>query len=266
MTTIKPKNLYFIQNLFVFLEQCLAKMPEEGDFFALNLDYNRDKTVRENLKRDVKKLFPALQFLSSDEVKKHAFQTIFTSSYLTKPAKAFIGSLKAAKIALVEDGTFDYDQDQADYPFYQGKELYLFHPELASPAAKTRAKTLKTLNPDQKLFKKFQNLYKTELAELKTLPKDTPVLFTTPLEEDFHKTSEETDKILAKIAEKFAPKTLILKRHPRDHFTYRTDKFKIVEAPQNLPGQFIDRLFTGPKIYLEKSTVGFMSDNPEIML
>ena len=254
-------NFYFIQNIFIFLEECLVKSPSKGDFFTLSPDYIKNENTKNALLKDILELYPDLTYLPEKDCEKKEFRTVFAASYQPKNRQDWLDGLKSTEIVLVEDGLGDYELTEPDQ-FYNSKTVYLFRPE----SARNQAKNLKKLPENSEVLEKFQSLYQPIIDRLKKYPKSTPVLFTTPLSEDFDYDQGITDKILKKISSIYHPEKLILKRHPRDHFSYLSNNFEIIECPQNIPGQFIDRIFTGPKIYLAKSTVGFMGDSPETIL
>ena len=253
-------NLYIIQNIMIFMEECFVKLPNKDDIYTINPFYCKNENTFKTLQKDIEKLFPELRFIPYSNIHTYLWNKIYMSSYMPLEYQDTINILKTQEIILVEDGTFDYIDPAYQYDFYKGKKLYLFKPETASATAKKNAKVIK-IKIDKEIFELFENLYYDQIKLLKNLPKDTAILFTTPLKEDFEIDADIQVKIIDFIKNKMRINRVILKRHPRDHFEYKTDKIEIKECPQNVPGQFIDNIFTGKKIYLFPSTVSFMSSD-----
>ena len=103
--------------------------------------------------------------------------------------------------------------------------------------------------------------YRDDLMRLHTIERDLPILFTTPLQEDFKCTDEEIYAMVKHLRDDFGYSKMVLKRHPRDYYEYNIEGIEFVECPKNIPGQFMDYLFNGDDLYLFPSTVSFMSDN-----
>ncbi len=253
-------NLYIIQNIMIFMEECFIKLPNKDDLYTINPFYCRNKNTFKALQKDIGKLFPELRFISYNNIYTYSWNKIYMSSYMPLGYQNTVNILKSQEIILVEDGTFDYIDPEYQYDFYKNKRLYLFKPEVASLTAKQNA-DIQQMNINDDVFKLFGNLYYDQIKLLKNLLKDTAILFTTPLKEDFEISEDVQEKIVDFIKNKMEINRIILKRHPRDHFKYKTDKIEIKECPQNIPGQFIDNIFTGKKIYLFPSTVSFMSND-----
>lgn len=240
----------------IFMEECFVSVPSSDDYFTFNPYYVRNSQTMYNLQNDVSKLFPTLQYIPFEKALSIKWNTLFLSSYMQEEHIPSILNINCNEIILVEDGLFDYTTPDNTYPFYGGKPLYLFHPEIASSEA-TRS-NINALIPNKEIIKKFRSIYEKQLCELEKLQKDIPILFTTPLAEDFFAPESLSNDILSHIANNYSAKQLILKKHPRDHFLYNSSEIEIIECPQNIPGQFLDEMFIGEKIFLFPSTVSFM--------
>ena len=252
----KKTDLYFIQNMMIFMEECMVKEPVLNDCFTINPFYVKDTVTFSALKQDIQTIYPFIQYIEFSDCGNIRFDTIYMSSYIQEEHMHTVTDLNFERIILVEDGLFDYISDTDKYPFYYGKDLYLFRPEIASSEA-VRA-VLHPLNPARNITNKFAALYQEALNNFSRLKKDTPILFTTPLSEDFNADSALPDTILDYIKKELSFNRIILKKHPRDHFTYQSDSIDIIECPQNIPGQFLDEMFDGKKVFLFPSTVSFM--------
>lgn len=254
---IVMRDLYFIQNIMIFIEECMVKTPESDDRYTINPFYIKNAETFINLQKDIMALFPNLRFIPYSDCVSHRWDTIYMSSYMQEQYQGSVTRIASNEIILVEDGLFDYTEQIRPYPFYDGKKLYIFNPSAASSEAKHA--DVRGIIMDRDIMKIFEENYKSEIDILKALPDETPILFTSPLEEDFFEESP-TQTVLDFLYEEMGIRKFILKRHPRDYGIYRTDGMQIFECPQNIPGQFVDRAFHGKKIYLFPSTVSFMSD------
>lgn len=251
------RSLYLIQNMMIFMEECLVQQPSKDDVFTLNPYYVRDPETFSSLKKEISRLYPNLAFLPFEECKVYSWNIIYMSSYFPEEHLNEIAAFDHTEIILVEDGLFDYiEYEKGSYAFYRGKQLYVFRPEIASDSAK--ATDLHKLTIDKSIVHSFEELYSDSLRALRLYNSKTPVLFTTPLEEDFSSEETLTDRIMTFLNDRYEINHIILKKHPRDHFHYNSPYIKITECPQNIPGQFLDEIFDGMKIFLFPSTVSFM--------
>lgn len=249
-------KLYLVQNIMIFMEECLVALPSGNDMYTINPNYVRSEITFKNLQRDISKLYPELEYIPYERITDDKWDTVYMSSYVPDEQLSFYDSLNAGEIILVEDGLFDYVSSEDKYDFYAEKELYLFRPSLASALANKAE--IHPLEISDKVIDKFTSIYKSELTALSSIDPLTPVLFTTPLGEDFNADCSITKEILDYIQRVFAPERIVLKRHPRDHFVYESDSLDIIECPQNIPGQLLDKIFEGHKLFLFPSTVSFM--------
>lgn len=252
------RDLYLIQNIMIFMEQCMIKMPTAEDRYTINPHYVKNADTFVNLIKDIRALFPDLYFVSYEDCKLHNWNNIYMSSYMPEEFQPELKKMPNKEIILVEDGLFDYTLQEKDYPFYKGKKLYMFDPASVSETAKQA--DVRILPVRREVLKHFESDYRVEIERLRTLPKDTPILFTSPLEEDFEAADGNVSEILDYLHNNMGIDKVIIKRHPRDYGTYKLDGMQIFECPQNIPGQFVDRAFEGKKVYLFPSTVSFMSE------
>ena len=249
-------NLYLVQNMMIFMEECFINEPSSHDYFTINPYYVQNKNTLKALITDIQKLYPGLQYISYEKCSGSSWNSIYMSSYMQKEYIHTVTDMAHSRIILVEDGLFDYISPSEPYLFYNDKDLYLFRPEIASP--ETIRANVKQLNFSSGITHKFSELYKESTMNLSKLDSHTTVLFTTPFSEDFNAYENLTDTILNYLKYNLSIDQIVLKKHPRDHFTYTSDIVQITECPQNVPGQFLDEMFDGKKIFLFPSTVSFM--------
>ncbi len=250
------KKLYLIQNLMIFMEECFVTLPDDNDFYTINPYYVKNNNTFKALKHDIELLFPNLKYITYSEIYESSWNRMLISSYAPEELLHEINQLDVKDITLVEDGLFDYISTNAPYPFYNDKPLYLFRPQLASLSAQKAV--LKAFNVTDNVINRFNSVFSTEIKKLSELDPKTLVLFTTPLGEDFGSDSTITNEIMQYIEKTFGPKKIVLKKHPRDSFAYTSDSIEIIECNQNIPGQLLDRIFDGLKVFLFPSTVSFM--------
>ena len=249
-------NLYLIQNIMIFMEECLVRIPSDQDAYTINPHYVRNPETFASLQKDIVRLYPALRYVRYEDICGTAWDRVYMSSYVPDDLLPFYAGVNAAEIVLVEDGLFDYVPAENGYAFYKGKRLYMFRPELASSTAK--AASVCALDVTDEVVGHFASIYEEDISKLSHLNPKTPVLFTTPFGEDFGADDSLTVKIVDYIIRVFGFDQIVLKRHPRDEFVYTSDSMEIIECPKNIPGQLLDKIFDGKKIFLFPSTVSFM--------
>ena len=240
----------------IFMEECFVRLPKENDLYTLNPYYIRNKNTFNALKTDISLLFPSLNYIPFSNIDDNRWDCIYMSSFAPNVLIDKLDSVDYKKIVLVEDGLFDYISPEDDYTFYNNKELFLFRPQLASTS--TKQARVHSFVVSEEVIDRFNSIYSKELEKLSQLDNDTMILFTTPLEEDFYANNCLISEILDFIDKTFAPKKIVLKRHPRDFFTYESSSIEIIECPKNIPGQLLDKMFDGLKVFLFPSTVSFM--------
>lgn len=249
-------NLYLIQNIMIFMEECLVRIPSDQDAYTINPHYVRNPETFASLQKDIGRLYPALEYVRYEDICGTRWDRVYMSSYVPDGLIAYYDGLKAHEIVLVEDGLFDYVPAENGYDFYKGKKLYMFRPELASST--TKDASVCALDVTEEVVGHFASIYEKDISQLSHLDPKTPVLFTTPFGEDFDADDSLTVKIVDYMIRTFGFRQVVLKRHPRDEFVYSSDSLEIVECPKNIPGQLLDKIFDGKKIFLFPSTVSFM--------
>lgn len=250
-------SLYIIQNLNIFLEEVLVKEPEEGDFYTLNPHYVRIESAAGTLKKKTESFCPALSFIPYGDIAKHHFQKVFISSNVEEAYAPEIESVPAEEILLVEDGTYDYNDTEERAEFYRGKKLYLY--DTVNAGTRTREALVLPLVRNKEIEDRFEALFMEELKPIRELGRMTPVLFTAPLREDCHAKTEDLERAIRFLEKRLGPCTVILKKHPRDSFSYHSDILHFVECSQSVPGQLLDMHFAGDKYFFSASTVGAAS-------
>ena len=253
----RMNNLYIIQNLNIFLEEILVKEPEEGDFYALNPHYVKIESTASYLREKIEKFCPALSFISYSDIGKHHFQKIYISSNVEDGYVSEIEKVSAKEIILVEDGTFDYNDSEERTEFYRGKKLYLY--SAANAGKRTREAVVLPIERNMEIEERFEKLFEKEMQPIHNLDRMTPVLFTAPLLEDCDAKAEDLERAIRFLENRLGQSTLILKKHPRDCFSYHSDILHFVECSQNVPGQLLDMHFAGDKYFFSASTVGAAS-------
>ena len=256
-------SLYIIQNLNTFLEEVLVKEPEEGDFYTLNPHYVKIESTARVLREKVEEFCPALTFLPYPDLKKRHFQKVYISSCIEEAYAPEIESVPAEEILLVEDGTYDYNDTEERAEFYRGKKLYLY--DTVNAGTRTRESLVRPLVRNKEIEERFEALFTEELKPIRDLGRMTPVLFTAPLLEDCDAKAEDLERAVRFLERRLGPCTMILKKHPRDSFSYHSDILHFVECSQSVPGQLLDMHFTGDKYFFSASTVGAAS-TPESRL
>lgn len=242
-------NLYFVQNMLTFSGLSLIQLPKPNDLICINPYYVRDETKRINLITDIQKLFPYLNCVDFSEIDQLEYDTVFLTT-LCDESYPVISSLNTRNYIFIEDGSGDYISHNVKNPYYSYR-VWLFQPSLVQH---DEIKESAAISLDGALCIANQ-LYKNELAVLSDMDINTPCLFTTPLEEDFNCSQDIVDKILDYIHDTLNITDLIISTHPRDRFTYRHKNMNILTIPSNMPGQTINRMFRGKKLYLFPSTV-----------
>ena len=250
-------NLYFVQNMMIFLEECFVKEPEFEDCFTINPYYQRDTKALNQLRADIEGMFcdRGLKFVPYDKCKARKWETIYQSSYFEPQYRSEFLSIPHKEIVLVEDGLFDY-MEQDDYDYYDNKKVYVFKPDLASGAA--HKGIVNELKQNYHILERFDNKYKYILDMIADKSDGVPILYTTPLAEDFGVKESFVSTLLLYIKEEYNTDRIILKKHPRDHFNYRLNGFEVIECPQQVPGQFLDKACNGLNLFIFPSTVSFM--------
>lgn len=247
-------DLYIIQNLNILLEEVLVKKPLPGDFYTLNPHYVKIDSVRGYLRKKTEQFYPALTFLPYQEISGMEWGTVYIASNVTESYREEIENLKAQEIILVEDGNFDYGNDEKEYPFYRGKKLYLY--DAANAGNRARTAHVLPIVRDAEIEERFTGLFQEELEPIRSLSSAAPVLFTAPLMEDLKAEPSDLEKVIRYLEKRLGPCTMVLKKHPRDSFQYQSDIINFIDVGQNIPGQILDRLMMGDKYFLSASTVG----------
>lgn len=248
------KNLLVVTNLWIYLEEYMAvsRLALPGDnYVTVNLNYNAHDTASVSLLENMlagyfhAEVIPWKEALSLSD-----WNTIVLPSVFDKDIDKSFGK-ENYDFVFVEDGTYDYWEMPADWLDIR-KRSPMFCFDIA--AVKFYYPMMMSLDLDAML-----DCIESHIPVNLDLPVDTPVVFTTA-PDSRHYTGDD----LIKILEELFPKgtKVFIKQHPRDLRNLVSDKLNIVVGlGKQIPGQYIDKYFTGMKIYEDRSTTRFMSKN-----
>lgn len=225
--------LFIVSNLWIFLEEfSLMQQLEINAHIDVYVDpeYNKDPMVRQRLYKCIFTAFPEIKKYT----KENNYDIVVHSSYLEPASEIFVKEVSAGRELLVEDGTYDYLTST------DTREVYVISPSKAkSPKAK---KLYLDYLPYSRIIQYF-------IKECERIMKagSVPVLFTTPLKEDFG-----IENFRERVKGFFGDKPFIIKPHPRDLTDWQHD----LVIPRECPGQIVDLLMLGDRYYLFPSTTG----------
>ena len=243
-------NLYIIQNMMIFIEECMIKEPEYGDSFIINTNYLKNENDINKLRLLIKKIYPYI--IEKDiNIVKDEYNYIYSSSNL-KSINNVLDNIIYKEHILVEDGLYDYLDNNDNV--YDNKMIYVFYPDYINNNIKRNAKKIYKLDLNN-IPMRFKLYFLNELSVYKENKKGIPVLYTRPLKEDYNLSNNVINKALQYLDNNY--NEIYIKKHPRDLLEYKSDKLKIIEINKNIPSQIIDIYFAGPKYFLLPDTTFF---------
>lgn len=258
------KVLFIITNMLVLAEE-LSAVSEKYDqcsidqFFCINTDYVRSSSSATQLSEKIESIFPGFQQVQYAEAFEYAWDVIVSPSFIQKKLASVLTVNYPNSLLLVEDGTYDYLATEVKYQkFTKLADLYLSRPDLASAAVFYNSVHKLEIHPA--ILARIMSAWDKDLRIIHSLPCDTPIVFTSPLAEDYEMMNH-SKKLLSYVEGQYAGQTVLLKKHPRDLQDYKSSVVTLQEVNSNVPGQFLDQMFTGPKIYEFPSTISFFSKN-----
>lgn len=262
------KVLVVVTNIFVFLEELLVInqlfIGNESIYFTINIDYVKSREVKNKLISDIYKTGLNLEYITWGKIQDIKWDIMLCSSYLSDVTYEKLSKVKYKQNILVEDGSYDYFvTDLSHMNFLKNKILYLFRPQ--DCAARYVYKDIRAFKQDRRLQRLIIEVYSNQLNELKSLSLNTPILFTSPLDSDFSM-KDMYKQTLKFIDYNFRGQTLIIKKHPRDLCDYNSKYVNIINCSTNIPGQILDMMFNGIKLFTFPSTICFMSGKVDKML
>lgn len=257
-------NLYVVTNIFIFMEELSTLGVDNDTYFTIDSRYVKSRNVKRKLIEDVFKLVGSIKYIDYYKISNYKWNIVICSSYQHEDTYKKLLTVKCNKFILVEDGSYDYFNTTVVHPeFTRDKDLFIFKPD--SSRVRQFYKSVNKLSLSNDLQNKVLALYRNELNRFSSFPKTTPIFFTSPLVEDFQVKGVE-EKIVAFLEKCYSGQTVILKKHPRDLCSYKSSKVNIVECERNIPGQLLDLMFDGYKIFSFPSTICFMSNKVKSMI
>ena len=263
------KVLLIITNLFVFMEEVFVlqnlNLDDSTLILTVNTDYNTDVTQIDfstDLICAAKKYLNTvmqcvyIQYVQFNDICKDHYDYVFSATHLQDHFADLLRNCNYGYLLLVEDGTYDY---QDAIPLHNdvvqtALAVYLFHPE--REVAQHRYTTLHSIsvNVEQQLPILCHTVFPDIMQQLGNLPANTPIVFTSPLAEDFG-ILDHAKQLLQYLEEHYSDTSVILKTHPRDKSKYDSSKVNLIMCPSILPGQILDQMFDGLKLFEFQSTV-----------
>lgn len=263
------KVLFIITNLFVFMEEVSVlqdlNLDDSTLILTVNTDYNTDVTQIDfstDLICAAKKYLITvtrcafIQYVQFNDICNDHYDYIFSATHLQDHFADLLRNCDYENLVLVEDGTYDY---QDEVPFHNdvvqaALAVYLFHPERESVRYRYAALHGISMNVEQQLLTLCYTVFPDVMQQLSTLPANTPIIFTSPLAEDFG-ILDHAKQLLKYLEEHYSGTSIILKKHPRDKSKYDSQNVNLIMCPSILPGQILDQMFDGLKLFEFQSTV-----------
>lgn len=262
------KILVVVTNIFVFLEETSVikqlGLARNRVYYTINPNYVKSRTTKDSLIHDINRLSLGLEYITWGKINESTWDVMLCSSYAGDGTYDKLVNTRAKVNVLVEDGSYDYFTEDVSHPdFVRGKNLFMFRPQ--NSAAGRIYRSVRPIKVDSDIQRRIMNLYSDQLRVFNSLPNGSSILFTSPLASDFDIMNHEKQAV--EFMEKnFRNQVVVLKKHPRDLSEYKSKHIKIVECSTNVPGQILDMLFSGPKIFTFPSTICFMSGKVNDML
>lgn len=260
----KNMVLVFVTNIYVFMESLEVlenkNISLDKVYLLFNENYVKSEQDKIALKNTINKLNDNFKYIDYENAKKNIWDEVICSSYIPDKVCSILKDFTYKNLECVEDGTYDYFTKNFVHPeLISDSYLWLFTPE---KGINTHLfKGVKKLN-EKKINNNAMTVFDDELKSLNDIDKNLPVIFTSALKEDFNFYSFENE-IRKFIKENYHGKTILLKKHPRDYCNYDIPGVNIIEIPKKIPGQIVDYIMQGEKLYLFPSTVGFMAKDKE---
>lgn len=260
--------LVVVTNIFVFLEETSVikqlGLARNRVYYTINPNYVKSRTTKDNLIHDINRLNLGLEYITWGRINDSTWDVMLCSSYAGDGTYDKLVNTKVKVNVLVEDGSYDYFTENVSHPdFVRGKNLFLFRPQ--NSVAGSIYRSVRPIKIDADIQRRIMSLYSDQLNVFNRLPNGSCILFTSPLESDFGIMDHEKQAV--EFMEKnFRNQVVVLKKHPRDLSEYKSRHIDIVECSTNVPGQILDILFNGPKVFTFPSTICFMSGKVNDML
>ena len=255
----KSINLYIITNLFVLIEE-LSVVKDEKAYYTINDNYLKEKKEISVMKKKIKQMFPELIYIKFGDIDKQEWNEVALSSYIDNESAKLYKCLRKKRYIFVEDGTYDYAQDDfLNADIVKESDVWLF--DTISAKSISFFKSAQNLYLEEKYFARLRESYKVELKSLYNIVEGLPIIFTSPLHEDYGMEGY-INKIIDYLENIYPINTQILiKRHPRDKEEYKSLKLSFIECEKSIPGQLIDRMSYAEKYYFQPSTILFTTPN-----
>lgn len=231
------KILVVVTNIFVFIEETSVikqlGLARSSVYYTINPNYVKSRTTKNNLIHDINRLGLGLEYITWGRINESTWDVMLCSSYAGDGTYEKLVNTRVKVNVLVEDGS-----------------IY---------------RSVRPIKIDADMQRRIMSLYSDQLNVFNRLPNGSCILFTSPLESDFGIMDHEKQAV--EFMEKnFRNRVVILKKHPRDLSEYKSRHLDIVECSTNVPGQILDILFNGPKVFTFPSTICFMSGKVNDML
>lgn len=257
------RSLLVVTNIFVFFEELSALKYSKEHYDSIYVTFDRNyikcNTLVEELMGKIFKSLEEFNFIDFEEAVQEYWDNIICSSYITEYMYLHLSEMKYKDINFVEDGAYDYFGSEFCHgEMVRNHSLWLFSPNKSK--YRSLFKRVNKIQLDNDLKYKMMNLFPEINSTLKGISKDTPVVFTSPIKEDFGFNSFNKE-VLDFIEKNYSGQEVVLKKHPRDMCNYSSNCVKFIETSKELPGQLLNFIFNGDKIYFFPSTVALMSDD-----
>lgn len=246
--------LLVVTNNWIFLESLSVvkqTLPGVIVHFTIDNSYTKDIERYFKIKKFIEAIDSQVEYIPMREVLTHNWD------FVVSPSRVKDGSLyrsiKATHI-FVEDGGYDYfGSEILNQDLLQGCSLYVRQPVSCRFNSICNVKLLEI---DSDLILRTKAYYESEVRCLEQLPDNTPILFTSPLQEDF--SIDYRDRLMNQLVNDYMGQTIILKRHPRDLDSYKVTGIDFIDCAVDMPGQFVTCLFPNScKLFVFPSTVAF---------
>ena len=258
--------LCIVTNIFIFSEQMsvlnkLGVRQSDRINYIIDKDYNKNNERVAHLIFDIKHIFNNAVLIDKlDNINNYDY--ILTVSHITDYVFNILKYVKdiQSKLILVEDGGYDYtDKIDKDYPIIKREvPVYVFRPSQIEN--KLVYKEINTLRIDDKIIENMFKYYKNDLSNTLKNNVNSTILFTSPIDDDFGY-NKSVQSIIEFMENNLGNNDVIIKRHPRDHSKYYSDKLNFTFCPNNIPGQLLCKLFTGNKLFMYPSTIAYMLED-----